>query len=169
MPYFGNGSIPRSKGETSQITRNEFYQLRRMAPSLTAPELKYKIAQLLKKEAFLIFIDNFLKVSIQKLDFIRFLSDSRFRIVTAVESSCAPSLFLKLRVRCREHAQITLPRLTQSESMKLIDLLAVKTGLSLGEPTIRWLAKVYRGYPLMIVEGVRHYRDRNTEPLKSQK
>ena len=58
-------------------------------------------------------------------------------------------------MRLREHMRIELPRLTRIESIEMIHTLSRQYGLDLDEKTVLWLSKVYRGYPLMIVEGMK--------------
>jgi hypothetical protein len=148
------------KREAKKRKRTELFYLRRSLHLMTFPQLKNQIRLVDNKVDYLVIVDDVLRIPKPKLVFVGLLADSGYRIITAVEEKCEESALMDLRVKCRSAIRVFLPRLTPKESQALILSLGQSFGLSLSDTEIAWYAATYRGYPLLIVEGMKRQRAR---------
>ncbi len=98
-------------------------------------------------------LDNVSKLSVQKLDLIRYFTwEERFQFVSIVESFLPSSDLFQLRVRMNPSIEITLHRLSLSSVVQFYRQLSKEHQLRWTEGRIKNLAEVTGGYPLRMQE-----------------
>ena len=98
-------------------------------------------------------LDNISKLSVQKLDLIRYLNwEKRFQFVSIVESFLPPNGLFRFRVWMNPSIQITLHHLSQSSVVQFCQQLSKDHQLGWKEGQIKNLAEVTGGYPLRMQE-----------------
>ena len=98
-------------------------------------------------------LDNVSKLSVQKLDLIRYLTwEKRFQFVSIVESFLPSSGLFQLRVWMNPSILITLQNLSTSSMVQFFQQLSKEHQLGWTEGRIKNLAEVTGGYPLRVQE-----------------
>jgi len=98
-------------------------------------------------------LDNVSKLSVQKLDLIRYLTwEKRFQFVSIVESFLQSNGLFRLRVWMNPSILITLHHLSTSRVVHFFQQLSKEHQLGWTEGHIKNLAEVTGGYPLRMQE-----------------
>jgi len=98
-------------------------------------------------------LDNVSKLSVQKLDLIRYLTwEKRFQFVSIVESFLPSNGLFRLRVWMNPSILITLHHLSTSSVVQFFQQLSKGHQLGWAEGRIKNLAEVTGGYPLRMQE-----------------
>jgi hypothetical protein len=98
-------------------------------------------------------LDNISKLSVQKLNFIQYLTwEKRFQFIPIVESFLSTSGLFRLRVWMNPSILITLHHLGSSDVVQFYRKLSREHRLGWTEGQIKSLAEITGGYPLRMQE-----------------
>ena len=116
---------------------------------------RFRIATLPLEDSrkHVVVLDNVSKLSVQKLDLIRYLTwEKRFQFVSIVESFLPSNGLFRLRVWMNPSILITLHHLSTSNVVRFFQQLSKEHQLGWTEGRIKNLAEVTGGYPLRMQE-----------------
>jgi energy-coupling factor transporter ATP-binding protein EcfA2 len=111
---------------------------------------RFRIATLAMRDGrkHVLVLDNVSKLSVQKLDLVRYLTwEERFQFVSIVESFLPSDDLFQLRVRMNPSIEITLHHLSMSSVVRFYRQLSKEQQLGWTEGHIRNLAEITGGYP----------------------
>jgi len=116
---------------------------------------RFRIATLAleDKRKHVLVLDNISKLSVQKLDLIRYLTwEKRFQFISIVESFLVKDSLFRLRVWMNPATLMVLHRLSESSVVQFFQQLSEGHQLGWTEGKIKNLAKMTGGYPLRMKE-----------------
>ena len=116
---------------------------------------RFRIASLAMGDGrrHILVLDNVSKLSVKKVDLIRYFTwEERFRFVSIVESFLPSNDLFQLRVRMNPSILITLHHLSTSCVVQFFQQLSKEHQLGWTEGQIKNLAEVTGGYPLRMQE-----------------
>lgn len=102
-----------------------------------------------------VILDEITRLSHQKADFLRFLSDRGYVFIAIEENGIPVKEHERLRYSSVPHIQIRLSYLSETDTKEFLEVLNERLVLGKEKEQLARLAKILKGHPLSLIETIK--------------